>query len=182
MAKYKADFQFPTDKTAAESARIVLPRIAREFFRYGRDVVSGSADNEDLHGLRLRAKHLRYSLELFQPCYGSGLDQRIEALKNLQDHLGAISDCDTVTALIDPTLHTVEGSTEFLQFIESRANGEREAFLRRWRETFDAPGQEKWWVDYLSRPAAGINDRGPELVESSSDERPPRTPLKLAIG
>ncbi len=47
------------------------------------------------HQLRIAAKHLRYSLELFQPLYEHDqLKQFIEPVKHIQDVLGEVHDCD----------------------------------------------------------------------------------------
>jgi CHAD domain-containing protein len=56
------------------------------------------ASSEQLHELRIACKHLRYTLELFQPAlisYASGL---IKLVEKMQEHLGHIHDADVALA------------------------------------------------------------------------------------
>ena len=105
MGEPKPDLSWDESKPAAESARQVLPKLAaRLLLRGPRDRGVDSFASEDLHRLRLNVKRFRYTLELFRPCYGNGLEQRLEALKRMQDHLGAMNDCEATSALIEQTL------------------------------------------------------------------------------
>ncbi|HZI17378.1 MAG TPA: CHAD domain-containing protein [Pyrinomonadaceae bacterium] len=47
-----------------------------------------------LHRMRIAAKRLRYSLELFTACWGAGAHELASELSELQDALGALHDCD----------------------------------------------------------------------------------------
>jgi CHAD domain-containing protein len=49
---------------------------------------------EELHAMRITGKHLRYTLEIFAPIYGTALDLHVRAMKNIQDLLGDIHDND----------------------------------------------------------------------------------------
>jgi len=49
---------------------------------------------EELHAMRITGKHLRYTLEIFAPIYGTALDLYVRAMKNVQDLLGEIHDND----------------------------------------------------------------------------------------
>jgi len=169
MAEPKPDLLWDESKPAAECARQVLPKLATDFFSQGRDIVRSSPSAEELHQLRLSVKRFRYTLELFRPCYGNGLEQRLEALKRMQDHLGAMNDCETATSLVQSTLPETTGSEEFLQFLKKRGDEERTSFLGHWQETFDAPGQEEWWVEYLSRPESLASGRAREQSEAESE-------------
>ena len=53
---------------------------------------------KELHAMRIAGKHLRYTLEIFAPIYGSALDLHIRAMKDLQDLLGEIHDNDVWVA------------------------------------------------------------------------------------
>jgi putative phosphoesterase len=46
------------------------------------------------HQMRIAAKKLRYTLEIFKDLYKAGLQEEIEEMKNLQDILGEMHDCD----------------------------------------------------------------------------------------
>jgi CHAD domain-containing protein len=49
---------------------------------------------DELHAMRIAAKHLRYTLEVFAPLYQDGLKSMIQLMRRLQDNLGEIHDCD----------------------------------------------------------------------------------------
>jgi CHAD domain-containing protein len=48
----------------------------------------------ELHQMRIAAKHLRYTLEVFQPLYDRGLRKPIKIVKEIQELLGEVHDCD----------------------------------------------------------------------------------------
>ena len=49
---------------------------------------------EALHAMRIDAKHLRYTLEIFAPLYPDRSEEFIKLTKTLQEVLGNIHDCD----------------------------------------------------------------------------------------
>jgi CHAD domain-containing protein len=53
-----------------------------------------------MHRLRLKAKRVRYTLELFEPVYAGQTKGIMELLKGLQETLGAINDCATTIEMI----------------------------------------------------------------------------------
>lgn len=60
---------------------------------------------EQHHAMRIAAKRLRYTMEIFKPLYAGRLDGAIEAIKQMQTLLGDIHDCDVwneqLEALLD---------------------------------------------------------------------------------
>jgi CHAD domain-containing protein len=48
----------------------------------------------ELHQMRIAAKHLRYTLEVFQPVYDRALRKPIKIVKEIQELLGEVHDCD----------------------------------------------------------------------------------------
>ncbi len=48
----------------------------------------------ELHQMRIAAKHLRYTLEVFEPLYDRALRKPIKIVKEIQDLLGEVHDCD----------------------------------------------------------------------------------------
>ena len=46
------------------------------------------------HRMRIAAKHLRYTLEIFQPAYGEAFQRPLESARDLQTLLGELHDCD----------------------------------------------------------------------------------------
>ena len=134
------------------NARRHLPQLVADYFAQGRALLANHPQPAELHALRLATKRLRYTLELFRPCYGPGLSTRIAALRELQQLLGEIND----TTAAARTLHAVmNGNSPERARIDGflRRQGEAKAarFYKQWREVFDAPGQEQWWTSYLAR-------------------------------
>jgi CHAD domain-containing protein len=48
----------------------------------------------ELHAMRIAAKHLRYTLEIFAPLYDDQMKKPIKVVKEMQEMLGDIHDCD----------------------------------------------------------------------------------------
>jgi CHAD domain-containing protein len=132
----------------AINARRVLPRLVTGFFEEVRGFLEKDREPEELHRMRLAAKRLRYVIELFRPCYGAGLQERVEALKNLQDSLGDVNDAVATRARFGRRL-----GKKVQTFLHDRAAEKAKEFRKHWKETFDAEGQEKWWTEYLARSA-----------------------------
>jgi len=53
-----------------------------------------------LHDMRIAAKRLRYILEVTAPCFGPYAHTAVEMVKDLQDLLGEIHDCDEQTPAV----------------------------------------------------------------------------------
>ena len=137
---------------AAANARAHLPALVSEYFQTGRKLQEKAPSPADLHAFRLRTKRLRYTLELFRPCYGPGLEQRLEALRHIQTFLGDINDCAATLRLVDKLLP--EGALQRRQVeraLAARSGRLIAAFRRSWRAQFDAAGREAWWTGYLGQ-------------------------------
>jgi CHAD domain-containing protein len=130
---------------AAENAARELPQAARAYFRQGRATCRGESSARTLHRFRLETKRFRYTLELFRPCYGPGLDRRLALLRDVQTHLGEINDCAATTEMLGKT------RPRFRTFLKHRMSAKIAELHRFWEQTVDAAGQELWWTDYLSR-------------------------------
>lgn len=73
------------------SAASLLTTMARDYFAAGRKALAHPTPKR-LHQLRLRTKHLRYTLELFQGIAPEALDRQLTELRAVQELLGAIND------------------------------------------------------------------------------------------
>ena len=99
MPKHGRPF-WDSAKSAEENASQKLPPLARAYFRAGRALFAAKPTAGAFHKFRLETKRFRYTLELFQPCYGPGLEERLKLLRNIQDLLGEINDCATTQKLL----------------------------------------------------------------------------------
>lgn len=140
--------------SAGASARAHLPALLHDYCEEGRALAGGALSAERLHEFRLATKRLRYTVEMFRACYGPGLDRWLAALRQIQDHLGAISDCAATAELVAAKLP--KESPARLQIEHSlagRARREAAAFRRYWQSAFDAPGESRRWAAYFARGA-----------------------------
>jgi len=55
---------------------------------------------EELHAMRIAAKHLRYTMEAYAPLFDDKLKKQIKTVKQIQTLLGDIHDCDVWLELI----------------------------------------------------------------------------------
>ena len=142
--------------SVAENAGRELPRIVADYFAEGRRVLAAERSARRLHRLRLKSKNLRYTLELFRPCYPTGLEDRLAELKKVQDWLGASNDAAVAANLAGR--RALKKHPELREALEKRATAQAAAFTRYWKRTFDANGQEAWWTDFLAKKARDPKD------------------------
>ena len=65
-----------------------------EQFLYFEPFVQVPENIKELHAMRIAAKHLRYTMEIFSPVYESELKVHLKAMRQIQEMLGEIHDCD----------------------------------------------------------------------------------------
>jgi CHAD domain-containing protein len=133
----------------AANAGRELPRLVSAYFGTVREFLAEDPTPLELHQLRLASKRLRYTLELFRPYYPAGIEDRLRALKKLQDWLGEVNDSVATGRLLRSAL---KNQSNVRKFLEDRAALQAAGFTRHWNEIFDAPGREVWWMDFLAKP------------------------------
>ncbi len=82
----------------AGAQRICVVRIA-DLYGFA-PAIHDEARDEELHQMRIAAKRLRYSLEIFRVCFGPDIDERIADVKAVQEQVGQIHDCDVLVDLL----------------------------------------------------------------------------------
>ena len=146
-------------KSPEENARARLPELAAEFFAGGRKAAIETSATA-LHDFRLNVKRFRYMIEAFRPLYGPGLETRLEALRKVQQLLGALNDCATTGRMLRASGHAAtEEVQSVLVFVEKRGQAKTRKFRKYWTEEFDREGEEAKWVTYLARQASGARAR-----------------------
>jgi CHAD domain-containing protein len=143
-------------QSAAENARVALPKMARRYFEAGRKAIAGKRPAEELHGFRLKTKRFRYTLELFRPLYGPNLDRYLKALRELQGALGKVSDYQAIQRVL-------AGDPELEKEIQQALNARLKDLRQSWR-TFDSDDQLKRWRTYLSGDHSKPGTRRPPGV------------------
>jgi CHAD domain-containing protein len=136
-ARWRADLEIigGTAESVEEMAESSLARLGKRFLRRGQAAAKTSASAEELHQLRIAAKKLRYTLELFAPIE---TDTLLEKVVQVQTRLGAINDCQTVRAM----LHGMPGSEKHEARLKRRQHRKTEEFRREWPCLFG----EEWTV------------------------------------
>lgn len=87
------------------ACRILRVRVG-EFYSW-EPVIGDPLATVELHNLRISAKRLRYTLELFSEVFGDDGKRQIERVKALQEHLGDLHDLDVRIEMIADELITL---------------------------------------------------------------------------
>lgn len=83
------------DSPSAVNARLVIATRLDEMLSFA-PWVDDPANVEEIHNLRIAAKRLRYSLELFRFALPSGANGLINEVKEIQEHVGDLHDADVM--------------------------------------------------------------------------------------
>ncbi len=130
-----ADLQAPDVKLRAYAAKALSRRLAR-ILKAGDDITA--LPDEALHAIRLQAKRLRYTAELFAPVFSRREAGRfIRRLTRLQDRLGLLNDGAVASGLMAEL--GAAGGRGFAAgvvcgLVAARAAGAREEIARDWRK------------------------------------------------
>ena len=140
-----------TDVASREVGRMV------ERARRAADEDLSAPDN--LHGLRLRLKRLRYALEVFAPCFGPLVrDELYPRLVAVQDTLGAVNDIHQVIARLEREQNGLGSSAEawLVEGIADLRRQYEEARDQRHREALEAlEGVDGLLRDLVAAAAGG---------------------------
>ena len=98
----------PTGENARMIARVRLEEL------YGWDqYVDEPYRVRELHNMRIAAKRLRYTLEVFEDYLPQACVQIVKELEQLQDELGAFHDSDVMIALLRLCLGSEDGGIAY---------------------------------------------------------------------
>lgn len=96
----------PNGHLAPNARRILKVRIA-EAYSYEWAITDPERVRE-LHDMRIACKRLRYLLEIFDVAFREDLEPFVEVVKDLQDVLGDIHDCDVQIPMLREHLDWLE--------------------------------------------------------------------------
>jgi CHAD domain-containing protein len=159
---------------------------------------------EELHAMRISAKHLRYTLETFAPLFEDNLKIHLKAMRSAQDMLGAIHDCD-VWAIYIPqfmdeerqrtikyfgTVRPFKRLVSGLNVYQDARRSERDTVYATFRESWRSWKSEGLWdnlaaaldarlTPVLSLPPTPAEDAAEEItdpVETTPSENPDLRP------
>lgn len=94
-------------KRIAPNARKILKVRIGEVYSY-EWAITDPARVTELHDMRIACKRLRYLLEIFDLAFTTDLEPYIDTVKDLQDVLGDIHDCDVQVPMLRTHLEWLE--------------------------------------------------------------------------
>jgi len=95
MAKARPVAGLSAAAPLAENARAIIVVRADEMFGFAH-AIGDPAHDEDLHNMRIAAKRLRYTLEMFRAVLGDDGPALIDVVKEVQERIGTIHDADVL--------------------------------------------------------------------------------------
>ena len=110
MAKAKKITGLEAQATTLTNARSIARTRLEEFEQWGRYADEPQRISE-LHNLRIAAKRLRYTLEIFADVLPPSISGSIEEVTKIQEELGTIHDTDVMMALVRRCLEPVDSSS-----------------------------------------------------------------------
>ncbi|MCB1099152.1 MAG: CHAD domain-containing protein [Verrucomicrobiae bacterium] len=160
-----------------EMARTVVPHAVTKVRHDGAKISKSSLD-EDLHRLRLDAKHLRYRLELFAPVVPGGLEEPLKACRKLQKFLGEHQDACMANQRIHcfRKSHTMDDcERQHLKKLKARFCHQKRAQRKAWPEIWNA-FVSKTRPKALRRQFAGAMSACPVAPSRLGGAAPPPPP------
>lgn len=177
---------------AYEQAFFHISLRLEEIFSYD-TYVSQPEKIEMHHAMRIAAKRLRYTMECFAALYDDNLKTQIKSVKNLQDILGDMHDCDVWADMLPEFMEEEKkrseeyfGHERFFAFIEPGLThlrvtrmDERRNLYESLVSTWDAMQTEGTWEDLratISAPLQGLMQG--DRVRLNMDEN---EPIRIAL-
>lgn len=107
-----------------------------------KDCVRKEKDIRRHHEMRIEAKRLRYTIELFSPLYEDGLKEQIDSMKGLQDALGEMHDLDIWIEYLPGVAKDLAARDEekaagmmlFLKELKKKRRSAYKRFVSRWAQ------------------------------------------------
>ncbi len=103
MAKAKPLTELNPNAPTGQNARCIAQIRLDEMYNWAADV-DNPYEVQGLHNLRIAAKRLRYTFEIFEDVLPFTCQAIANELTQIQDELGALHDSDVVIVLLKPSL------------------------------------------------------------------------------
>ena len=112
MAKAKPITGLNPHAPTGKNARIIARVRLEEMYNWDR-YVDNPYNIRELHDLRIAAKRLRYTLEIFEEVLPEASKSIVKELEQIQDELGALHDSDVMIALLRLCLGTQDSGVAY---------------------------------------------------------------------
>ena len=119
------------------AGRVLATRIA-ELWSYA-PFLPDPERVEELHAMRIAAKRLRYSLEIFAPYLGPEADALTEQVKDIQERLGQIHDADVLAPYLEERLVDLHRAEDVALVADLQAQADDETRSRVVRSLPERP-------------------------------------------
>lgn len=129
MAKAKPITGLDANTPAGGNARIIARTRLEELYDWSKYVDQPYAVRE-LHNMRIAAKRLRYTLEIFEDFLPPTCKPSVEELQRIQDELGALHDSDVLIALLRLCLGNQESPIN-TQAVSKPQKSQAKSFLQQ---------------------------------------------------
>src|SRR5690348_10449714 len=110
MAKAKAITYLDAQAPVAVNARLIARQRLAELYQWV-SAVDDPADMRGLHDMRIAAKRLRYTFEVFEEVLPAPGKAIVEELTRIQDELGELHDSDVMIVLLQVRLSNGRSDT-----------------------------------------------------------------------
>ena len=110
MAKARAISGLDALAPVATNARLIARARLAELYQWER-AVDDPSNVRELHDMRIAAKRLRYTFEVFEEVLPTAGKTIVGELTQLQDELGALHDSDVMIALLQMRLSNQQSDT-----------------------------------------------------------------------
>ncbi|MBI4852569.1 MAG: CHAD domain-containing protein [Acidobacteria bacterium] len=105
----------------------------------------GNFHSEVLHEFRIAAKKLRYSLEFFEMCFNKSLGEQLKSLRQIQELLGDLHDCDVMVELLKEYRKKIDRKNQQELFLGLKDLGN---YFKQKREANLLLFKELWQIDF----------------------------------
>jgi CHAD domain-containing protein len=124
MAKAKVITNIDAHAPTGVNARIIAKTRLDEMYAWN-VYVNDPYNVHELHNMRIAAKRLRYTLEIFEETFPQEGAQIIQEITQIQEELGAIHDSDVMVALLRLCLGNYDSGANYEYALKSVAEEQR---------------------------------------------------------
>ena len=109
MAKALPLYAVNPRESLRSNAPLMLHTRLEELYKFA-PYISDPTNVEELHNMRIASKRLRYTMEIFQPCFpGKDFSKLYDQVKSVQEQIGEIHDRDVRGPLLQAFLEARAG-------------------------------------------------------------------------
>ena len=176
MAKALPLYAVNPRESLRSNAPLMLHTRLEELYQFA-PYISDPSNVEELHNMRIAAKRLRYTMEIFQPCFsGKDFTKAYDQVKAVQEQIGEIHDRDVRGPLLQAFLEAHAGSRPEIRvglerLIQSQQSERAELyrkFINSWNK-LQKQGFKRQFLQVLVQAE-------PEPTETAADEEIVPTP------